>query len=197
LYGSPANSARADSASLGLLRDVPHPLLDGLQVLGREGNGDIEVVVEAVFDRRPDPELGVGKQLLYRLGQHVGSGMAQDIKAVGAVDGDCLDDVAGGQRRGQVPQLSADAHRDHFGAVGEKGGGGGPRVDLARRLGAVRVVDFDGDVRRKRHRAWSAYGRPPLVLSGFRPAVRRRRAPPPTGRRRPGKGPPVVNCRPR
>src|SRR5690606_24064000 len=32
--------------------DLPHPLLDFLELLGREGAVDLEVVVEAVLDRR-------------------------------------------------------------------------------------------------------------------------------------------------
>ncbi len=39
---------------LALLDDLAHLLLDRLQVIGAEWLGDVEVVVEAVLDRRAD-----------------------------------------------------------------------------------------------------------------------------------------------
>src|SRR4029450_12067638 len=43
--------------ALALLDDLAPALLDPLQVLWGERLGDVEVVVEAVLDRRPDPQL--------------------------------------------------------------------------------------------------------------------------------------------
>ena len=43
--------------------------------------GDVEVVVEAVGDRRSDAELGLGEHLLHRLGQHVGRRVPDDAAA--------------------------------------------------------------------------------------------------------------------
>ena len=90
LNGSPASSSRAASSEAYSRRDEPllglddlaHRLLERLEVLGRERPLDLEVVVEAVGDRRADPELGVGEQLLHRLGQHVRGGVADHRAAV-------------------------------------------------------------------------------------------------------------------
>ena len=94
LYGSPASS----SARL-VVGDHPAgeplALLDDLRASasrcafrssGVNGVLDVEVVVEAVLDRRADAELGVREQVLHRLGQHVRGGVPQDRAAVVAGD---------------------------------------------------------------------------------------------------------------
>src|SRR4029453_2271068 len=48
--------------ALALLDDLAHALLDALQILGPERLVDVEVVVEAVLDRRADAPLGPGEQ---------------------------------------------------------------------------------------------------------------------------------------
>src|SRR5687768_18062868 len=48
------------------------------QILGRERTLVREVVVKAVLDHRADRDLGLGKQLLYRLGEKVRGRVAQD-----------------------------------------------------------------------------------------------------------------------
>jgi hypothetical protein len=63
-------------------------LLDGSQVLGRERALVGEVVVEAVLDDRADGDLGLGKQLLHRIGQQVRRAVADDLQAVGVLVGD-------------------------------------------------------------------------------------------------------------
>ena len=55
-----------------LLDDVRHLLLDGGEVLGREGLRHQEVVEEAVVGGRTDAALRVGEQLGHRRGQQVG-----------------------------------------------------------------------------------------------------------------------------
>ena len=60
---------------------------------------DVEVVVEAVGDRRPDAEPGLRVHALDRLGGDVRGGVPQDVQAVGAVDGDRLDVRALGSAR--------------------------------------------------------------------------------------------------
>ena len=70
------------------LRDLAHALLDRLQVLGGEGALVREVVVEAVVDHRPDRHLGVGKELLHRVREQVGGGVADDFEAFGILVGD-------------------------------------------------------------------------------------------------------------
>src|SRR3546814_10206904 len=51
--------------------DLVHALLDERKVVGREGLAPGEIVVEAVFDGRPEGDLGVRIELLHRLGQYV------------------------------------------------------------------------------------------------------------------------------
>ena len=82
---------RASGELLALLDDLAHPGLDLDQVLGDERGLDVEVVVEAVLDRRADAELRVGEEVLHGLGEHVGGRVAQDVAAVGGVDGHALD----------------------------------------------------------------------------------------------------------
>ena len=115
LYGSSASSARAsllgdDPASEPLtgLDDLLHALLEALEVLGRERRLDVEVVVEAVLDGRPDAELGVLEGVLHRLREHVGARVAQHGEAVVGVDGDRLDVVTVVEHLGEVAQLAVD-----------------------------------------------------------------------------------------
>jgi len=59
------------------LRDLAHDRFDPREVLGCEGLGLPEVVVEAVLDRGPDRELHGGKEALHGLGHDVRGGMAE------------------------------------------------------------------------------------------------------------------------
>ncbi|MBA7565787.1 hypothetical protein ES708_07472 [subsurface metagenome] len=56
--------------------DFPHPLLDLFEVFGLQRLRKVEIVVEPILDRRPDGDLGAGKQLQHRLGHDMGGGMA-------------------------------------------------------------------------------------------------------------------------
>ena len=80
--------------------DLVHALLDRLEVLGRERATDVEVVVEAVLDRRADAELGHREEVLDGLGHHVSRRVAQDVECFGALVGDDLDRVAVGDHLG-------------------------------------------------------------------------------------------------
>ena len=111
---------RPAGEALVVLDDLAHPGLDRLEVLGRERGLDVEVVVEAVLDRRPDAELRVGEQVLDRLGHHVRRRVAQDGAPVGAVDPDRLDLVAGRQLVREVAHDPVDPGRDHVGVVAEQ-----------------------------------------------------------------------------
>jgi hypothetical protein len=62
--------------------DLPHPLLDLRQVLGRERLVEQEVVVEAVLGRRPEAELGAGAELPHRLGQDVGERVPPPVERI-------------------------------------------------------------------------------------------------------------------
>ena len=76
-----------------------HGGLDGGQIVGRERARQEEVVVEAVVDRRADPELRAREDPQHRLGHHVRGGMAHRVQiGVGAgveklFDGSALDGV--------------------------------------------------------------------------------------------------------
>ena len=90
-----------------------------LEVLGVERLVDVEVVVEAVLDRRADAQLGLGEQLLHGLGQDVRGGVAQDGPAVVAEPistGSTTSPSASGVR--QVAQLAVDPGGDDGAAVG-------------------------------------------------------------------------------
>ena len=80
--------------ALPFLEDRLHPLLDVGDVLRRERTLDVEVVVEAVGDRRPDPELGVREEVLHGLRHDVSGRVPDDRPAFVGVGRDRLDDVA-------------------------------------------------------------------------------------------------------
>lgn len=81
---------------------------------------DAEVVVEAVLHRRTDAEVRLRVDPLYRLRQHMGRGVTQDVEPVSAVDRDRFDRIRLCDDRRQVAQFAVDAHGDD-GAVGEEG----------------------------------------------------------------------------
>jgi hypothetical protein len=62
-----------------------HLGFDGGQVLGREGLLAIEVVEEAGIGGRTVAELGLGKQLEHRRGQHVRGRVAHHLQRLGVV----------------------------------------------------------------------------------------------------------------
>ncbi len=70
--------------------DLPHARFDPAQVVLAEmaPAGQLEVVVEAVLDRRPDGVVGARPQVGHRLGQHVGGGVAQNVAAGLGAGGD-------------------------------------------------------------------------------------------------------------
>ena len=56
-----------------------HALLDRREVVRRQGARQLEVVVEAVSDRRADPELRAGEHVEHGLGHHVGGRVAHRV----------------------------------------------------------------------------------------------------------------------
>ena len=70
-----------------LLADLPHLRLQGLQVLGGEGTGGIEVIVEAVVDAGADGQLHLRVQALHGLGQDVGAGVPVGLPVLGIFKG--------------------------------------------------------------------------------------------------------------
>ena len=69
--------------------DLAHAVFDAFEVALAErlGIGKIEVVVEAILDRRADRELGAREQLGDRLRHHVRGGVAQDVATLVAAVG--------------------------------------------------------------------------------------------------------------
>ena len=57
------------------LADLAHFGLDLLQIAGGEGEGGVQIVIEAVVDTGADGQLHLGMQALDGLGQHVGAGV--------------------------------------------------------------------------------------------------------------------------
>jgi hypothetical protein len=47
-----------------------------------------KVVIKAILDHRPDRHLGVWEQLLDRLRQQMGGGVADDLESIGIAIGD-------------------------------------------------------------------------------------------------------------
>src|SRR5215475_5432288 len=68
----------AAAEALALPDDLAHLLLDGLEVVRAERLRHVEVVVEAVLDRRPDAELRLREQVL--------DGLRHDVRASGEGD---------------------------------------------------------------------------------------------------------------
>ena len=79
---------------LALLDDLAHSRLDCLEIIGGERLWHVEVVVEAVLDRRPDTQLGLGEDLLNRLRHDVRSRVTHDGAPLIRIGRDGLHDVA-------------------------------------------------------------------------------------------------------
>ena len=62
------------------LDDLVHAFFDALQIGGREGLVAGEVVIEAVFDRRADGDLGARIEFLHGLRHHMGGVVAQQFE---------------------------------------------------------------------------------------------------------------------
>ncbi len=140
---------------LVLLDDLAHTGLDGGEVAvgKRRSTGQLEVVVEAILDRRSDRELGAGEQLGHRLRHHVRRRVAQHVPAVLGVVGDDRHTVAVFERSAEVDLVTIDGGRD--GSLGEtladrsrdvRGGGPGRVFPV----GTVGQRDCDRGVHRPR-----------------------------------------------
>ncbi len=104
---------------LPVFDDLAHPLFQLLQILRRERIRHVEVVVEAVGDRRPDPQFGVREQVLDGLGQHVRGGVPDDAATVVGIGGDRGDLGVGVRDPAQVAQLALGVshHHDRIGGT--------------------------------------------------------------------------------
>ncbi len=111
-----------------------HRPLDALEVCIRDADvvREVEVVVEAVGDRRADRDLHAGIQLAHRGREHVGGVVADQRQRVVVTRRDDLDRGAVGQRCGEIAQLAVDANRERRSRQ--------PRADRARRVSAAGAV---------------------------------------------------------
>ena len=114
--------------------DLAHLGVDALQVVVGEGRpaGQLEVVVEAVLDRRTAGEGRAGPQLEHRLGQHVGGGVTDVLERVGVAVGEDAHLRTVGQRSGQVDRLAVGL--DHQRRLGQT------RADVGGQVGAGGTV---------------------------------------------------------
>ena len=142
---------------------LAHRCFDPLQVLfadlyvGRE----LEVVVEALLDRRPDRHLRPRVELHHGLGHHVGGVVADQLQRLGVAAGDDRDLRPVGERRAEVAQSAVDADRQRrlrqAGADRRRGVGAGRAVGQLER-GPVR--QRDGDLGRSLHRLHATWPHP-------------------------------------
>ncbi len=61
-----------------LLHHLAHLGFDALEIFWGEGLGNVEIVIEALVDGRPESDAGGGDQLPHSRGQHVGRGVSQE-----------------------------------------------------------------------------------------------------------------------
>ena len=97
------------------LDDLLHLLLERGEIFGGEGLGDVEVVVEAVLDRRPDPELCLGKEILHGLCEHVRRRMPDHAPARLGVGGNRFDVGVEIGSPGEIAQLACGITNDDDG----------------------------------------------------------------------------------
>ena len=124
-----------------LLRQFSHALLDGLKVFRGEGALVGEVVIEAVFDDRPDGHLCIRKQFLDRICQQVGRRMADDLETVGILVGDDGQISVAVDQIGGIDQFAVDLARQR--RAGEAGADAGGHLGHGHRL----LVGTDGTIR--------------------------------------------------
>ncbi len=104
--------ALPDAALLNLPFDL---VLEPLQVGLGDGLGELEVVVEAVLDRRPDRDLRAREKPPRGLGEEVRGGVAQDVEGVGVVlvpSGQDLDPLAVGDGQPKVADRAVRAQQN-------------------------------------------------------------------------------------
>ena len=131
---------------------LAHLRLDGLEVGVGEADavGEVEVVVEAVLDRRPDGDLHARVEVHDRRGEHVGGVVADEVERVlPAAIGDDLQRLVGLQRLREVAQLAV--------LLDGQGGARQPRADRSGGVGAAgalgkleRRAIGEGDLHRSR-----------------------------------------------
>ena len=108
--------------------DLAHPRLDLGEILGGERLGAREIVIEPGLGRRPEGDLGLGIELLDRLGHHMGRVVAQDLEPFRHVAGDDRDRGVTVDHGREIARPAVDPDRDR--RLGE------PRPDRGGDFGA-------------------------------------------------------------
>ena len=112
--------------------------LDRGEILLADRLRELEVVVEAVFDRRADRDLDSGMQPADGLGQEVRGRVPQDVERVRVVVASRREDLERrpvGQRQPQIPGLAVDARENRLlGKLGPDRAGG---IERARAVGKL------------------------------------------------------------
>ena len=121
--------------------DLAHPGLDGLEVLGGEGLGAVEIVVPAVLDHRADGDLHVRPELLHGARHDVGGVVADEFEGGGVLRGDHGEAGVRLDGAGQVGEAAVDLD-------GERGLAEGLR-DVGGDLGAGDAGSNSGARRRR------------------------------------------------
>ena len=129
--------------------DVAHPRLDLFEVFGRERLGAGEIVIKAGFGRRAKGDLGLGIELLDRLGHHMRGVVPQDFEPLGLVAGDDRDRGIMVDHGREVARPAVDCDRDR--RLGEarpdrgRDVGAGDRPAKSRRAPSGRVTTIGAD----------------------------------------------------
>ena len=92
--------------------DLPHLLLDLFEVVGSERSRPVEIVIEAVLDRRTDAELRLRIELEHRGGQQVRGGVAVDFERLGILRSQDLQRGVLFDGAGEIEHLAVDLGRD-------------------------------------------------------------------------------------
>ena len=97
--------------------DLTHLLFDNRQIFGCERLVAEEIVVEAVFDDRPDRDLRAGPQGLHRFGKHVGGVVPDQLERARIVARNEFDLGVAIDRVIQIGETAIERHRD--GSLGQ------------------------------------------------------------------------------
>ena len=115
------------------LDDLPHLGFDCFEIFRCERTTDVEVVVEAIGDRRADRKGGTGKECQDCLGKDMGRRVAHDAAALVGGVGQDLDRAAVRQWPGQVKELAVELHR--HGGLGKAFADGNCDIVACRTIG--------------------------------------------------------------
>ncbi len=97
-----------------LLEDAPHLILEQCEVGLANLFRKIEVVIEAVIDRRTNRDLDARKDVASSLGQDVGCGVPQDRQCLFVTNAQDLDGDTVRQWQAQILDLAVDLDRSRY-----------------------------------------------------------------------------------